>query len=229
MWFRAPAVLCRDCSGIEHGFCLSGVLVPADGYWQPSPESEDLQKCPYQPACKFPGRQKRLLAVQQSAQLRAKASSSGIAIAGGALDVEFYLTEQCAEGCAGGAPPLTVSTPRTMACGEQVVDLTHSARDLSQVLRAPLRSVRTRLWAGVGSCLQEVPTEETGASEAHAAFRAGGCVAAAVTLAPCNLCQLSYLRLIASRRTLSTTLLCSSETAVFSSSSFVQQSLASAR
>lgn len=95
------AVICRDCSDIGNGFCLSGILVPADGYWQPSPESEDLQSCPYQPACEFPGRQRRLLAVQQAAQLRAQATSTGLAIAGGALDVESYLAAQCAEGCAG--------------------------------------------------------------------------------------------------------------------------------
>lgn len=96
---RDGVVACRDCSNLRNGVCLQGTLVPLEEYWQPTPESEDIQKCAFGPACSHAGRLKRLQALQSEAQQKAGVSSTGLALAAGTLQLETYLAEQCSPGC----------------------------------------------------------------------------------------------------------------------------------
>lgn len=91
----------RACPAIG-GYCAGGgSIVPSDGYWHSSPESEDFTKCVNRDACTFPRRVELLQAFHANVTNATGVATLGEAVAKGAFDFDAYQQLQCAEGYTG--------------------------------------------------------------------------------------------------------------------------------
>lgn len=96
---------CELCPAVGAA-CVQGLIVPLDGFWHSSPESNDVQGCVLLAACSRwdnstnASRVEQLLEYQRTALENASYQLSLTQLAlGGELGLDSYRQQQCAVGC----------------------------------------------------------------------------------------------------------------------------------